>query len=139
MPHDVTIIDRSVEQTNRWLSELAEELGGGRPEAYRALRAVLHAVRDHVGVDEAAQLAAQLPELIRGIYYAGWDPSRTPMSQDAHAFLERIAREAQLAGTTEAGFAAAAVLRTLERHVTGGEIEDVMAQLPADVRSVLAG
>lgn len=138
MPHDVTIIDRSVQQTNRWLSELADELQGGRREAYRALRAVLHALRDHINVDEAAHLGAQLPELVRGIYYAEWDPSRTPMAGGADVVLARIAAEAHLAGTTEAGFAAQAVLQVLRRHVSAGELDDVMAQLPADLRAVLS-
>jgi uncharacterized protein (DUF2267 family) len=138
MSHDVTLIERSVEQTNRWLGELAADLEGGRGDAYRALRAVLHALRDHVNVDEAAQLGAQLPELIRGIYYAGWVPSRTPAAADAKAFLDRVAREALLAGDTEAAFTAAAVMRTLRRHVSAGELEDVLAQLPGDLRAVLA-
>jgi len=57
--------------------------------AYRALRAVMHAIRDRLTVDETAQLAAQLPELIRGIYYEGWDPSRTPASyHDSKSFLD---------------------------------------------------
>ena len=78
---EVELIDRSVEKTNVWLKELAAELGtDDRKFAYRVLRAYLHAVRDRLMVDEAAQLAAQLPELVRGIYYEGWVPSRTPMS-----------------------------------------------------------
>ena len=75
MPTDrASIIDHSVETTHIWLNELAAELGTeDHRHAYRVLRAVLHAVRDRLTVDEAAQLAAQLPELIRGIYYEGWD------------------------------------------------------------------
>ena len=136
MSHDVTIIERSVEQTNIWLAELADEFESGRGDAYRVLRAVLHALRDRISIDEAAQLGAQLPELIRGIYYAEWDPSRTPTSGGAKAFLDRIAREGMLAGDTEAEFAFNAVMRTLCRHVSAGEIEDVMAQLPADLRAL---
>ena len=137
MSHDVTVIERSVEQTNVWLAELADEFEGGRGDAYRVLRAVLHALRDRVNVDEAAQLGAQLPTLIRGIYYAEWDPSRTPGSGGAKAFLDRVAREGLLAGDTEAAFAVEAVMRTLVRHVSSGELEDVMAQLPPDLRALL--
>jgi uncharacterized protein (DUF2267 family) len=137
MSRDVTVIERTVQQTNTWLAELAVELEGGRHEGYRALRAVLHALRDRVNVDEAAQLGAQLPELIRGIYYAEWDPSRTPQRGGAKPFLDRVAREAGLAGDTEAEFAVHAVMRTLERHVSAGEIADVVAQLPPDLRAVV--
>lgn len=138
MSHDVTIIERSVEQTNRWLSELSREIEGDRRAAYRVLRAVLHAIRDHISVDEAAQLGAQLPELVRGIYYAEWDPSRTPVASGAKAFLDRVAGRALLGGETEAAFASSAVWRLLERHVSAGELDDVLAQLPAELREVLA-
>ena len=92
-----TIIDRSVEKTNVWLRDLCEELESqDRQYAYHVLRAFLHALRDRIPVDESAQLAAQLPVLIRGIYYEGWVPSHTPQTyHDLRAFLERVAAEAE--------------------------------------------
>jgi Uncharacterized conserved protein len=137
---EVELIARSVEKTNVWLKELAEELGSDdRRFAYRVLRAYLHAVRDRLMVDEAAQLAAQLPELVRGIYYEGWVPSRTPTSErSVDEFLRRIADEALLPGETEASYACSAAARVLRRHVSEGEIDDVVAVFPAELRVVLA-
>jgi uncharacterized protein (DUF2267 family) len=111
----VDIIDRSVEKAHVWLNDLAEELGTeDRHQAYRVLRAFLHALRDHLSVDETAQLSAQLPIFVRGVFYEGWDPSRTPEhARDIESFLTRIAAEAQLAGETEASFAATAASRVL--------------------------
>lgn len=138
--HDVTIIARSVESTNIWLKELADELGvDDRNYAYGALRGVLHALRDRLTVDEAAQLAAQLPTLIRGVYYEEWDPSRTPSGvHDVTEFLHEIERATPNLGDTQAAFAATAVMRVLERHVSSGEIDDVLAILPGPVRDLLA-
>ncbi len=138
---DPEIIARSVEKTHVWLNELAEELGTeDRQEAYRVLRAFLHAVRDRLTVDEAAQLAAQLPDLIRGIYYENWDPSATPRRyHDLDSFLRRIAEEALLDGETRASYAAAAAGRVLHRHISGGELEDVLGMLPEGLRAVVAG
>jgi uncharacterized protein (DUF2267 family) len=45
-----------------------------RNQSYAALGAVLHALRDRLTVEETAQLGAQLPMLVRGIFYAEWDP-----------------------------------------------------------------
>lgn len=137
---EVDLIDRSVEKTNIWLNELADGLGSeDRKAAYRVLRAYLHAVRDRLTVEEAAQLAAQLPELIRGIYYEGWVPSRTPMSyRTVDEFLRRIADEALLPSETEASYACSAAARVLRRHVSEGEIADVVAIFPEELRVVLA-
>jgi uncharacterized protein (DUF2267 family) len=140
MKHDrVEIIDRSVEKTHLWLNELADQLGTeDKRYAYRTLRAVLHALRDRLTVDETAQLAAQLPELVRGIYYEGWDPSRTPATyHGSKPFLDRIAAEATLAGESEASFAAEAVMELLRHHVSAGELEQVLGMLPPKVRAVV--
>src|SRR6266481_7334219 len=85
-------IDTTVQKTYRWLRELAVELGGvGRDDAYDVLRGFLHTLRDRLTIDEAADLAAQLPMLIRGLYYEGWDPSRVPIKMKAVEFLESFA------------------------------------------------
>ena len=119
----IDIIDRSVEKAHIWLNDLAEELGTKDGQhAYRVLRAFLQALRDHLSVDEAAALAAQLPIFVRGVFYEGWDPSRTSEhARDVDSFLQRIAGEAGLAGETEASFAATAASRVLRRHVSPGE------------------
>jgi len=136
---DPSIIERSVEKTHVWLKEIAQELGSeDRHYAYRALRAVLHALRDRIPVDVAAKLAAQLPTLIRGIYYEDWDPSRTPLAiHDVDAFLERVAAEGYMAGETEASLAVTAVTRVMRRHLTIGEIDELLAVLPDKLKVLI--
>ena len=133
------ILDRSIEKTHVWLNDLAEQLGtDDRQHAYRVLRAFLHALRDHLSVDEAAQLAAQLPIFVRGLFYEGWDPSRTPeRARDIDSFLRRIAGEALLAGETEASVAAVAASRVLSHHISPGETESVLHTLPEQLRELL--
>jgi len=135
----VDVIDRSVEKTHVWLNDLAEELASeDGHHAYRVLRAFLHALRDHLTVDEAAALAAQLPIFVRGVFYEGWDPSRTPEhARDIESFLQRIASEAGLAGETEASFAATAASRVMRRHVSAGEGDSVLRALPHHLRELL--
>ena len=133
------IIDRSVEKAHIWINDLAEELETEDiHEAYRVLRAFLHALRDHLSVDEAAQLAAQLPIFVRGVFYEGWDPSGTPEhARDVDSFLRGIATEARLAGETQASFAATAANRVLARHISSGESESVLQHLPKHLRELL--
>jgi uncharacterized protein (DUF2267 family) len=134
-----SIIERTVEKTNIWLKDLADELGvEDRHYAYRALRAVLHTLRDRLTVEAAATLAAQLPTLIRGIYYEDWNPSRTPLPlHGVDAFLGHVASEGRLSGETEASLAVTAVARVLREHVSPGEIEDVLAMLPQELRVLI--
>jgi uncharacterized protein (DUF2267 family) len=134
------VIERSAEKAHIWLGEVAGELGvEDRHYAYRALRAVLHALRDRLTVDVAAKLAAQLPTLVRGIYYEGWDPGGTPMPiHDVDTFLEHVVSEGRFSGEAEASTAVAAVTAVLRVHVTAGEIEDVIAVLPEKLRILVS-
>jgi uncharacterized protein (DUF2267 family) len=136
---DPSIIEHSVEKAHIWLKEVAAELGDeDRQSAYRALRAVLHTLRDRLTVDVAAKLAAQLPTLIRGIYYEDWDPSRTPLAiHDVETFLDHVVMEGRMGGETEASVAVTAVARVLRAHVSPGEIDDVLSVLPDKFRVLI--
>lgn len=131
-------IERTVHATNRWVHEVDAELGEGEERAYQAMRAVFHALRDRVGVDESAELAAQLPELLRGVFFEGWVPSRTPQAyRDSETFLRRVEEKLRAHGTTEASYATRAVMAVVRRHVSEGELRDVMAVLPEHLRGLL--
>lgn len=137
---DVDIVERSAESMRAWLSDLATELGrpGDHEYAYRVLRAFLHTLRDRLPVNETAHLAAQLPELLRGVYYEGWRPSATPQRyHDRDEFLARVATAAMLAGETQASFAVEASARVLARRVTPGELAKVRLVLPHDIAELL--
>lgn len=133
------IIDRSAEKAHVWINDVAEELGSEDPHrAYGVLRAFLHGLRDHLSVDEAAQLAAQLPIFVRGVFYEGWDPSGVPAhARDVDHFLRRIAAEARLAGETEASSAATAAYRVMSHHISAGEARSVLHELPQHLRDLL--
>jgi uncharacterized protein (DUF2267 family) len=137
IPH----IETSVHTANIWLKELAQELGWvDRERAYQALRVVLHALRDRLTVDEAADLGAQLPLLIRGLYYEGWDPSSTPVKErHREVFLNHITAAFQGDGAIFPEGIAWAVFKVLERHVSSGEIKDILHVLPREIRSLWPG
>jgi uncharacterized protein (DUF2267 family) len=139
MSNDPTIIERSAEKARRWLGEVAAELGSeDRQYAYRALRAVLHSLRDRLTVSAAAELATQLPTLIRGVYFEDWKPDRTPLPiRNVEEFLGHVALAGHFAGETEASLAVEAVSHVLRRHVSEGEIEDVLTVLPEKLRPLI--
>ncbi len=130
--------DTTVQKSNIWLKEIMEELGrDNRHQAYTALRAVLQSLRDRLTIEEAAELGAQLPLLVRGVYYEGWNPSGKP-AKDRHRedFLLRVADYFVDADSPEPEQAARAVFKVLSRHVAAGEIEDVKHLLPEELRNL---
>jgi len=132
--------DRAVQRANEWLNDLAAELGkdGDRAYAYRVLRSHLHVLRDRVTPDQAVHFASELPLLLRGVFYEGWHASATPETyRDADTFLARLVDQGQLAGPTEASFAAESTIRMLRRHMTSGQVDELLQALPEAIRRVL--
>jgi uncharacterized protein (DUF2267 family) len=132
--------DSTIQTTNIWLNDVVERLGwGDHRRAYHALRAVLHALRDRLPVDQAAALAAQLPMLVRGFYYEGWHPHGKPVRERHKAdFLAHIAAAYPNSFDVEIEEVTRAVFHVLSKHVTGGEVEAVKRSLPAEIRALWA-
>jgi uncharacterized protein (DUF2267 family) len=132
------VFDRTLHKTNSWLKELMEILGtDDRHRAYIALRITLHALRNRLTVEEVAQLAAQLPMLIRGFYYEGWDPSHKPLKErHRDEFLARIAEEERGGDRLDPEQIARAVFTLLSRRISEGEIADIEHVLPAQIREL---
>ena len=131
--------DRTLQDTHIWLNELMEALHtDDRQRAYQTLKAVLHGLRDRLTPEEAVQLGAQLPMLVRGFYYEGWRLSDVPVRvRSRDDFLEHMRDHLKEVYRQDPGFsveqAVEAVFAVISRHVTAGEIGDVLQQLPTDV------
>ena len=130
-------LDRSIEKTNAWLADVGATFGTeDRRLAYKATRAWLHTLRDRLPAQVAVHLAAQLPELLRGVFYEGWNPSKVPIKYGRDEYIARYAREAgiHLAEVEKAG---RLVTAAMSKHISPGALAEAMAVLPADVRSLL--
>jgi uncharacterized protein (DUF2267 family) len=133
--------DSTIQTTHVWLNDICEEMGWGHDphRAYRALRAVLHALRDRLPPAEAADLAAQLPLLIRGIYYEGWHPAGKPVkTRSLDEFLAPVAAAFRADPQSPPAEVARVVFRVLTRRVSFGEVRDVISNLPEDVQDLWA-
>jgi uncharacterized protein (DUF2267 family) len=132
--------DTTLEKANEVLKHIEESYGWPkdlRNQSYSGLRAVLHALRDRLTVEETAHLSAQLPMLIRGIYFEGWDPTKVPVKMHRDDFLQRVHQEFpyEVPGGTER--LVDVVIEALRRHITEGEWQNVRAGLPKDLVAVL--
>lgn len=131
--------DATLQKTNIWLSDLMRELGweGERQRAYLALRSVLHALRDRLTVEEALDLGAQLPMLVRGFYYEGWKTTGKPLKERRlEDFLAHIKHDFRNDDRMDTEAIARAVFTVIARHASAGEVEDVKRVLPAELRSL---
>jgi uncharacterized protein (DUF2267 family) len=131
-------IEHTVHLTHAWINELDRMLGwDNKARSYRLLRSVLQALRDWLPVNEAADFAAQLPNLLRGIYYEQWRPATTPMKNRSKAdFIARIDHAFVADPIIYTAEAVSIVFQFLSTKVAAGEIADVRHALPADVRAL---
>jgi uncharacterized protein (DUF2267 family) len=132
--------ESTLQTTHIWLNDIIDRLGwGDQHQAYQALRAVLHALRDRLSVDQTAALAAQLPLLIRGIYYEGWHPHGKPLKErHKEEFLAHIAMAFRDDPDANAERVTRAVFQVLSKHVASGEIEGLKRSMPGDLQSLWA-
>ena len=136
--HKVENIESTYQKTQTWLKEL-QDLGQMEDEgqAYSVLRAVLHALRDRLTVDEGANLASQLPLLVTGVYYDGWKPANAPSRERTReSFVQHVREQFGNNENIDAEQAISSVFGLLSEKVTAGEIADVQHMLPEPVREL---
>jgi len=135
------VLDHTIQLTNLWLKKLAEEHHiGDRHHCYSALRAVLHALRDRLPPEQAVHLGAQLPILIRGIYYEGWKVSETPTNErQVDEFLARVEAELPPMFQHDLFSTTKAVFDVLWKELDPGEIAKVIDAFPVPLRILWPG
>jgi uncharacterized protein (DUF2267 family) len=134
----LTVFDTTIQETNLWLKCLMEISGiNDRQFAFTLLKGVLHALRDRIGPENAVHLGAQLPLLLRGVYYEGWRPSETP-TRERHVgdFLDHVS--ANLTKTMECDIepGVRADFETLWRKIDPDEVIKIIRIMPMELREL---
>jgi uncharacterized protein (DUF2267 family) len=134
----VASLERTLEKTEAWLAHLDAALGwDNRQWSYAVLRSVLHAVRDRLPPQEAVDLAAQLPMLVRGFFFEGWRLAGKPRRyRHKGEFLAQLAQEAPWLPDEDRERAVTAVFALLSSELGGGETEQVRDSLPGELREL---
>jgi len=134
----VSVLDHTVQQTNLWLKRLVDDHHfRDRPQAYAALRAVLHVLRDRLTPEQAVHLGAQLPTLVRGIFYEGWRIADTPSKErNVDAFADHVGRELPPGFQRDPLGTAEAVFAVLGAEIDPGEMAKVGKALPEPIRKL---
>jgi uncharacterized protein (DUF2267 family) len=129
-------LEKAVPDVEAWLTDLKQRLQWrDREKVYLALIVTLHALRDSLPRDEAVYLGAQLPVLLRGLYYEGWHPSaRIARAKSRSAFVERIQEGLHRDPGIDAEKVADAVFSLLAERVPAAELEEAKAATPSGLR-----
>jgi uncharacterized protein (DUF2267 family) len=130
--------DHTVQEGNLWVRKVAERLHfDDQRHAYSALRASLHALRDRLSPEDAVHLSAQLPMIVRGLFFEGWKMSRVPTSEDTiDAFCAHIARELPPMFPMDPKTVAIGVFDVLWTELDVGETAKVIDRLPVPLKTL---
>lgn len=131
-------LDTTLHAANSWLKGVMQRLGTEDAHAgYAAMRATLHALRDRIGPGNAAHLGAQLPTLIRGVYYEGWHPAGIPpKGRHKQDFLEHVREELRTGSAIDPEAAAAAVFDVVCEKTSHAEAVKLTRLLPKGLRTL---
>jgi uncharacterized protein (DUF2267 family) len=132
----LAVFDKTLQDTNTWLKRLMETLRiDDRHAAYVLLRATLHAIRDRVGSENAVHLGAQLPMLLRGLYYEGWRMTQPATKErDVDAFIVHVCEELPPDLFDDPERAVCATLAVIRSMIDPGEALKLIHLFPVHLR-----
>jgi uncharacterized protein (DUF2267 family) len=136
MSTGLDVFDTTLQQTNLWLKDLMKRLAiEDRHLAYRVLSATLHGVRDRISPENAVHLGAQLPILLRGVYYEGWHMAGKPTKQRRKQdFFEYVNGDVFGGLGVDPETAVRSVFGVMSSRLDSGEVDKLIALLPEELR-----
>jgi len=145
--------EKYVATGNDFIKEVAEELTGkpreeitesDKEKALRITRSVLHGIRNRLMPEEFVDFISQLPMCLKAVAVDGWKIDKTPEKiKHVDEFVEEVYNEdgkvapRDFGNQEEARKAIKAVLRVIKRHVSDGEIKDIEAEMPKQLKEFI--
>lgn len=133
---NLDVFEKTLQTTNIWLDEISAVLVVDRRVAWKVLSVVLHKLRDRLPAALSAHLSAELPLLVRGVYYDQFEPDKPPMRWDYDEFVSEVSKWLSDTRPVDPDLAIQAVFTVLSRHLPRGQIRKVQNALPEGLRSV---
>lgn len=129
------------EEAQHWVNALCQDLDWGNDKrGYHLLRSVLHALRDWLPPEELADFSAQLPVLVRGILFEGWDPAALPVAdRSREGFFARVRAELSDHLLDFPDEEVAAVFKLIDGHISCGEAQQVRVALRKSLQNLWPG
>lgn len=140
-----SMFDRYSREGNEFINELAIALNHKEDTARagRKLKAVLHAIRNHLTVEESVQMLSQLPLFLKSIFVDKWSikatKNRVKHLDDFYKEVQDVNKQTSqldFPHINDASEATEIVLHMLRRYVSPGEMEDMKAVMPKNLKVI---
>ena len=118
----------------------------GRPEqAGRIFASIMYAMRDIIPPEESIQLIAQFPMFLKGVYVNGWSMKKEkPRIKRMADLVELVKKYDYPAADSDFEYNDELVERYIDttfiflrKYVSAGELNDIRAGLPKDLKSII--
>lgn len=138
--HNIKALQSSLNLTQIWIKDLMDTYDyADENKAFVLLRATLKTLRDRLPMDEVFHLASQLPAVVRGYFFEGWDPHRQPGNEKTtHDFLGKVRKNLGGHDEIDLEMAVPEALKVIFNHIDKGEAEDVLKNLPPDIHELFS-
>jgi len=140
-----TNFEKYAAKGNEIVTMIAKDIQAPKDKAARVLRAVLHALRNQLNLEESFQVMAQLPMILKAVYVDQWNPSKTfRRIHKLDEFIDIIREEDgknagyDFGNDQTAKNTVRAVFRALSYFLSEGEFEDIKSVMPADIKEFVA-
>jgi uncharacterized protein (DUF2267 family) len=134
------IFEKTIQEAHVWLKDICTYSKlDTQDKALIVLRVVLHEFRDNLTLKNMANLSAEFPLLIKGIFFESWKPAdmaliqKFPKEKENYYFKESIAEKLQKYPEIHADEAILAVFKTIGKHIARGEVEKLRKILPPEI------
>jgi uncharacterized protein (DUF2267 family) len=139
---DIKLLKKNIDKIYEWIKDIEERLAWDdedNSKALSVLRSTLHVLRDNIPLNNLANFSAQLPIVIRGLLFEGWQPKNSILkTRRKEDFLEHIFynlpdshRDINIEQ------AVIIVFRTLADKIDAQEIEKIKKVLPSSIREIM--
>jgi uncharacterized protein (DUF2267 family) len=138
--------EKYAQEGNSFIKTLAKNLG--HPDEIgrtgMILRAVLHTIRERINIGESLNLLSQLPMFLKALYVDNWEYREKPLSiKTIEDFTTEVKKNQAHYGEKEFNWNISTeeiiqiVFSTLGKYVSRGEAENIMSQLPLEIKELL--
>ena len=136
-------LETTAEEARAFLNKLAQQLGHPEEKGRSAilLRAALHALRDHLSIQQSFHLMAQLPSYLKLVYVDNWKYRDKPVASDSQeaftAYIKKLQDtygEYQFNWPEHTGDLVRVIYNLISQMVEEGGIRKVINELPEDIQ-----